>query len=157
MEKLFDLRFVIGLFFTVVGLLGNEIAATALSGVTASGATATNAGTYSNSLSGSATNYNLTFVNGSLTISPATLTLTGTQAYNGTAVIYGAGLTAHGVNNESFTVSGSADLISKHVQTNQALANVNGLKAAGLPESAYASQLTILKQISEHKIGRAHV
>jgi autotransporter-associated beta strand protein len=113
--------------FTVVGLLGNEIAATALSGVTASGATATNAGTYSNSLSGSATNYNLTFVNGSLTISPATLTLTGTQAYNGTAVIYGAGLTAHGVNNESFTVSGSADLTSKHVQANQALANVNGL------------------------------
>ena len=33
---------------------------------------------------------------------------------------------------------------------NDLLANVNGLKAAGLPESAYASQLTILKQISEH-------
>ncbi len=33
---------------------------------------------------------------------------------------------------------------------NELLANVNGLKAAGLPESAYASQLTILKQISEH-------
>ncbi|HAK11363.1 MAG TPA: glutamine synthetase type III, partial [Chitinophagaceae bacterium] len=33
---------------------------------------------------------------------------------------------------------------------NDLLANVNGLKAAGLPESAYSSQLTILKQISEH-------
>ncbi len=33
---------------------------------------------------------------------------------------------------------------------NSVLANVNGLKAAGLPESAYASQLTILKQVSEH-------
>ncbi|MEI6584862.1 MAG: glutamine synthetase III [Sediminibacterium sp.] len=33
---------------------------------------------------------------------------------------------------------------------NAILANVNGLKAAGLPESAYASQLTILKQVSEH-------
>ncbi len=33
---------------------------------------------------------------------------------------------------------------------NSVLANVTGLKAAGLPESAYASQLTILKQVSEH-------
>jgi len=33
---------------------------------------------------------------------------------------------------------------------NELLTNVNGLKAAGLPESAYASQLTIVKQISEH-------
>ena len=33
---------------------------------------------------------------------------------------------------------------------NSVLANVNGLKAAGLPESSYASQLTILKQVSEH-------
>jgi glutamine synthetase len=33
---------------------------------------------------------------------------------------------------------------------NSILANVNGLKAAGLPETAYASQLTILKQVSEH-------
>ncbi len=30
------------------------------------------------------------------------------------------------------------------------LANVNGLKAAGLPESAYASQLGILKSVSDH-------
>jgi glutamine synthetase len=33
---------------------------------------------------------------------------------------------------------------------NSILANVNGLKTAGLPETAYASQLTILKQVSEH-------
>jgi glutamine synthetase len=33
---------------------------------------------------------------------------------------------------------------------NELLTNVNGLKAAGLPESAYASQLTIVKEISEH-------
>ncbi len=36
------------------------------------------------------------------------------------------------------------------IYQNSVLANVNGLKAAGLPESAYASQLTILKQVSEH-------
>ena len=33
---------------------------------------------------------------------------------------------------------------------NDLLANINGLKAAGLPESAYASQLDILKAVSEH-------
>jgi glutamine synthetase len=33
---------------------------------------------------------------------------------------------------------------------NELLNNVNGLKAAGLPESAYKSQLTILKEVSEH-------
>ena len=33
---------------------------------------------------------------------------------------------------------------------NELLTNVNGLKAAGLPESAYASQLAILKDVSAH-------
>jgi len=33
---------------------------------------------------------------------------------------------------------------------NELLENINGLKTAGLPESAYKSQLTILKQVSEH-------
>lgn len=33
---------------------------------------------------------------------------------------------------------------------NDLLTNVNGLKAAGLPESAYKSQLSILKEVSEH-------
>ena len=33
---------------------------------------------------------------------------------------------------------------------NDLLTNVNGLKAAGLPETAYASQLSILKAVSEH-------
>src|SRR6478609_3635475 len=33
---------------------------------------------------------------------------------------------------------------------NELLANVNGLKEAGLPETAYASQLDILKRISNH-------
>src|SRR6478609_5044555 len=33
---------------------------------------------------------------------------------------------------------------------NELLANVNGLKAAGLAESAYSSQLEILKSVSEH-------
>lgn len=33
---------------------------------------------------------------------------------------------------------------------NDLLSNVNGLKAAGLPETAYKSQLSILKEVSEH-------
>lgn len=33
---------------------------------------------------------------------------------------------------------------------NQLLNNINGLKAAGLPETAYSSQLEILKKVSEH-------
>jgi glutamine synthetase len=33
---------------------------------------------------------------------------------------------------------------------NELLANINGLKAAGLPESAYKSQFDILKQVSDH-------
>ncbi len=33
---------------------------------------------------------------------------------------------------------------------NELLENVNGLKAAGLPETAYASQLAILKSVSDH-------
>ena len=33
---------------------------------------------------------------------------------------------------------------------NQLLKNVNGLKAAGLPESTYKSQLSILKEVSDH-------
>ncbi|MES2330993.1 MAG: glutamine synthetase III [Bacteroidota bacterium] len=33
---------------------------------------------------------------------------------------------------------------------NELLANINGLKAAGLPESAYKSQLEILKSVSDH-------
>lgn len=33
---------------------------------------------------------------------------------------------------------------------NELLANVNGLKSAGLPESAYKSQLSLLTQVSEH-------
>jgi glutamine synthetase len=33
---------------------------------------------------------------------------------------------------------------------NQLLENINGLKAAGLAESSYASQLSVLKQVSDH-------
>ena len=60
-------------------------------------------------------------------MSPATITVSGSLVYNGTATISAGSLTATGVNGQTFTVSGTADLSSKNVQTNQPLADVNGL------------------------------
>jgi hypothetical protein len=60
--------------FTASGLVNNE-AASVLAGVTAGGA-GTNAGSYATTASGIDGNYNLTFVNGALTIGKAHLTVT---------------------------------------------------------------------------------
>jgi autotransporter-associated beta strand protein len=62
-----------------------------------------------------------------LAIAKATLTLSGNLTYTGSRTISAVSLTGAGVNGESFTASGSADLASKNVQINQQLANVNGL------------------------------
>ena len=73
--------------FTVSGLVNSETVAV-LTGVSTSGGTGTNAGTYASIASGTATNYNLTFVNGALTINKANATVTangGTTTYNGAA------------------------------------------------------------------------
>ena len=72
-------------------------------------------------------NYVITYVPNVVTIMPANLMITGTQVYNGTVLITGSSLTAIGVNGQTFTVGGVADLASKNVQTNQQLADVNGL------------------------------
>ena len=71
--------------FTVSGLVGGETASV-LTGVTASGASAKNAGTYTNTVTGTDANYTLTLVNGALTINKANATVTGnssTVTYNG--------------------------------------------------------------------------
>ncbi|NTV02889.1 MAG: filamentous hemagglutinin N-terminal domain-containing protein, partial [Chlorobiaceae bacterium] len=67
--------------FTVTGLVNNE-SASMLTSPTASGATGTNVGSYSNTVSGNMAdgNYNLTFVNGTLTIGRASATVTGNSA-----------------------------------------------------------------------------
>ncbi|MBU3578135.1 S-layer family protein, partial [Polynucleobacter sp. UK-Kesae-W10] len=81
-----------------------------------------------NALSGAiAGNYSISYSNGSLAIGKANLSLTGTQTYNGTATIAGSSLTITGVGGQTFTGSGTADLASKNVQTNQQLADVNSL------------------------------
>jgi len=71
--------------FTASGLVNGETAAV-LTSVTATGASGTNADTYLTSVSGTAANYNLTFVPGSLVIGKANATVTassGTTTYNG--------------------------------------------------------------------------
>ncbi|MBL1268985.1 MAG: filamentous hemagglutinin N-terminal domain-containing protein, partial [Halomonas sp.] len=73
--------------FTVDGLVNGE-EASVLSGVTTNGGTGTNAGSYVLTVGGgSADNYELSFVNGILTINKAQATVTansGTTTYNGT-------------------------------------------------------------------------
>ena len=64
--------------FTASGLVNGETASV-LSGVSAS-VSGTNAGTYTNSASGTDANYNLTFVNGALNINKAHLTVTANNA-----------------------------------------------------------------------------
>ncbi|WP_143070797.1 S-layer family protein, partial [Polynucleobacter sp. MWH-Tro8-2-5-gr] len=74
-----------------------------------------------------ASNYNVVYNNGGLTIGKANLNVTGNLIYNGTASVSASSLVATGVNGETFSISGTADLRSKNVQTNQQLAGVNGL------------------------------
>jgi YDG domain/MBG domain (YGX type) len=123
---------------TVSGVQNGDGAA-ALTGVTSyaytqSGAAATpkNAGTYTIAASGQSSDlgYGVNYVNGTLTINKANLTLSGTREYDGTKTFAGNGLTATGVNNETFTVTGAGDatnLSSKNVQSASTLNSVTGL------------------------------
>lgn len=102
--------------------------------ITVSGlASGTNAGSYTSALSVSgadAGNYHFSLTNADLVIDKANLTLSGSRAYDAGTTFAGQHLTATGVNNEAFAVSGSGDvnnLSSKHVQTNQLLSSVAGL------------------------------
>ncbi|WP_321348703.1 MBG domain-containing protein [Halopseudomonas oceani] len=92
--------------FTVDGLVNGEDASV-LTGVTTSGGKGTNAGTYTLTASGSDGNYELTFVDGALTINKAQATVTansGTTTYNGTEQSVD-GFTADGlVNGEDASV-----------------------------------------------------
>ena len=118
--------------FTSVGLQNNETIGSIT--LASSGASNTaNVGSYSlvpSTATGGTfapSNYTISYVPGALTVSPATITVSGSLVYNGTATISAGSLTATGVNGQTFTVSGTADLSSKNVQTNQPLADVNGL------------------------------
>ncbi|MEY4732231.1 MAG: hypothetical protein RLZZ464_297, partial [Pseudomonadota bacterium] len=96
--------------FTASGLVGSETAAV-LTGISAS-RTEKNAGTYAVTASGTDTNYNLTFVDGTLTINPAALTVTANNAsktYDGVAYSGGNGVSYSGlVGGESASVLGGS-------------------------------------------------
>jgi len=118
--------------FTASGLVNGE-AASVLTGIGATGATGTNAASYANTVTGTAGangNYNLSFVDGTLTIDKANLVLSGSRTYDGTSIVAGSALTASGANYETFAVSGTGDvsnLASKNVQTGSTLASLTGL------------------------------
>jgi hypothetical protein len=118
--------------FTVSGLQNNQTIGSVTLASTGASNTA-NVGSYNIVPSGATggsfniNNYAITYTNGTLSVTPATLSVTGSLVYNGTATINASSLTATGVNGQTFSISGAADLSSKNVQTNQPLADVTGL------------------------------
>jgi len=92
--------------FSASGLVNGETIAE-LDNVTATGATGTNAGSYANTVSGKDNNYDLTFVDGALTIDKAKAIITANSkntTYNGKSQSV-TGFTASGlVNNETIDV-----------------------------------------------------
>jgi hypothetical protein len=121
--------------FTATGLVDGETTLV-LAGVTA-GASGTNAGTYAITASGTDSNYNLTFVDGSLVIAKAALTATATapnKVYDGnahaaTVLIITAGL----VGNESLGVTSTGSFNSKDVLT----ANTVTIASASLANGSH--------------------
>jgi len=81
----------------------------------------------------SLSNYTLpTTDNGTGNITPANLSATGTQVYNGTTGFSGSNLKVNGVDGQTFSASGTGTLgNSGNVQTNQNLASVSGLTLSG--------------------------
>ncbi len=103
-----------------VSALQNGESASVLTGLSVSGATGTNAGSYANTVSGTAANgnYQLSFVNGSLSIGKATVTLgTAAKTYNGLTDTGNTSVTISGVNGETLGFS-SATYQSKDVSAN---------------------------------------
>jgi filamentous hemagglutinin family protein len=123
--------------FTSSGLMNGETIGSVTETSAGTAATASVAGgpytiTPSSATGGtfSAGNYSITYANGSLTVNPADLTLSGTRVYDGTTTVAGSVLTALGANGETFTVTGTGDvsnLASKNVQTGSTLASITGL------------------------------
>ncbi len=141
---------------TVTGFVNGETQLGATTGTLAFGSPATSAsniGHYSILGSGlTANNGNYVFDQAAgnataLTINPASLTLSGTQVYNGTTAFAGSNLIATGVNGQTFAVTGagaSGNLSSKDVQTGQPLASVTGLGLGSSGNGGVADNYTSL-------------
>lgn len=112
---------------TTAGLSGAEVLATEATATTNVGTAAITATV--GDLDSSA-GYAFDFVDGSLSITRADLTLSGTRVYNGLTAYAGSHLTATGVNGETFAIDGTgnaSNLVSADVQTGSTLASVDGL------------------------------
>ena len=125
---------------------------------------AVNAGSYSITPSGlTSGNYTISFVNGTLTVSPAMLNLSGSRTYDGStsfaASTFGA---LNGVAGETLTVSGSATVASKNVGTQALtglplLANGTGLASnytltGGTHTGTIAKAALALNAVSDTKV-----
>jgi filamentous hemagglutinin family protein len=74
--------------------------------------------------------YLISYVDGTMTVNKADLTVSGTRAYDGSTVMAGSALIATGMAGETFGLSGVGDtsnLVSKDVQAGSALASLTGL------------------------------
>ncbi len=131
--------------FTSTGLVNGETEAV-LTGVTA-GATRTNAGTYASTASGTDSNYNLSFVNGTFTINKANLTkVMASKTYDGLSTVSATQVTViEGVNGETFTASVGTALISdKNVLTaNKTLTDLSGLTLVGNSNAALSNNYNL--------------
>ncbi|MBV2210239.1 MAG: hypothetical protein KUL77_11840, partial [Thermomonas sp.] len=109
--------------YSITGLVPGD-ATSVITGLVETGGSGTNAGTYAHTVSGgSAANYNLTYVDGSLLINPAAITLTTsdiTKTYDGTTTADGALLLADGqlFGNDSLS-GGSFAFTDKNAGTNK--------------------------------------
>ena len=106
--------------YIATGLIGvDALSPTALNGIVASGATATNAGTYANSLTGTNSNYsNVIFQNGTLKITPAVATLSAVKVYDSTTALNASQITIAGVNGETLSYTGEATASNANVAAN---------------------------------------
>uniref|UniRef100_UPI003A968C58 two-partner secretion domain-containing protein n=1 Tax=Pseudomonas sp. TaxID=306 RepID=UPI003A968C58 len=130
--------------FTASGLVNGETA-TLLSGISTTGGAGINAGSYTHSASGTDVNYNLTFVDGTLTIDKAALSVTANDAsktYDGLAFTGGNGVSYSGfVNGEDVGVLGGALVYGGSAQGAVNAGNYD-LGVSGLSADNYAISYT---------------
>ena len=117
--------------YTVTGLVGSDATTpTYLNGVVAGGATATNAGSYSNVVTNAYTNSNYANViinNGSLLINPATAKVVANKVYDASTGLTNTQVVISGVNNESLNYSGNAVANNANVAANGSNFVVDGI------------------------------
>ncbi|MDH4450291.1 MAG: YDG domain-containing protein, partial [Rhodoferax sp.] len=128
--------------FSAAGLVGGETAAV-LTGVTGS-TTNKNAGSYTTTVSGTDGNYNLTFVNGTMTIAKATITASGITAadkvYDGgvaATLNTGAAILSGKIASDTVNLAGATGSFSDKNVANGKTVSINGLTLTGADAANY--------------------